>query len=196
MGAPRIAARRSTEEAYGEGDRRGRHGRLDVSSLVERDAERWQPPPLRRRDPRGCGAGERERRARWRVGQPRPGHRPPADRAMALAARRATRARTHHAEGAGEGRRHPRAAPVSAARRARAAEPAGRRARRAVRGAPQGADRLSRSAPLARPGRSTGDEVESGVRGATAASWPDRKSTRLNSSHTVISYAVLCLKKK
>src|SRR5438132_11353352 len=25
---------------------------------------------------------------------------------------------------------------------------------------------------------------------------PDRKSTRLNSSHTVISYAVLCLKKK
>src|SRR5438034_7419997 len=29
-------------------------------------------------------------------------------------------------------------------------------------------------------------------------SWaaPDRKSTRLNSSHTVISYAVFCLKKK
>src|SRR5260221_10581827 len=26
--------------------------------------------------------------------------------------------------------------------------------------------------------------------------WPDRKSTRLNSSHTVISYAVFCLKKK
>src|SRR5476649_3012301 len=38
----------------------------------------------------------------------------------------------------------------------------------------------------------------------TAASWmppawpnsSDRKSTRLNSSHTVISYAVFCLKKK
>src|SRR5437588_8244426 len=36
----------------------------------------------------------------------------------------------------------------------------------------------------------------------TAAAWPgtfvheDRKSTRLNSSHTVISYAVFCLKKK
>src|SRR5260221_10775005 len=32
----------------------------------------------------------------------------------------------------------------------------------------------------------------------TAASWcwADRKSTRLNSSHTVISYAVFCLKKK
>src|SRR5438034_10437534 len=28
------------------------------------------------------------------------------------------------------------------------------------------------------------------------ASTPDRKSTRLNSSHTVISYAVFCLKKK
>src|SRR5438034_7973969 len=33
--------------------------------------------------------------------------------------------------------------------------------------------------------------------GATAALWDlDRKSTRLNSSHTVISYAVFCLKKK
>src|SRR5438034_1951328 len=29
-----------------------------------------------------------------------------------------------------------------------------------------------------------------------AAMAPDRKSTRLNSSHTVISYAVFCLKKK
>src|SRR5437588_2664841 len=29
-----------------------------------------------------------------------------------------------------------------------------------------------------------------------AARWEDRKSTRLNSSHTVISYAVFCLKKK
>src|SRR5215204_4699036 len=29
-----------------------------------------------------------------------------------------------------------------------------------------------------------------------AAAWLDRKSTRLNSSHTVISYAVFCLKKK
>src|SRR5947209_10118424 len=27
-------------------------------------------------------------------------------------------------------------------------------------------------------------------------SWPDRKSTRLNSSHANISYAVFCLKKK
>src|SRR5438034_7911463 len=31
---------------------------------------------------------------------------------------------------------------------------------------------------------------------ACMAQTPDRKSTRLNSSHTVISYAVFCLKKK
>src|SRR2546429_7008122 len=30
----------------------------------------------------------------------------------------------------------------------------------------------------------------------TARSWQDRKSTRLNSSHGYISYAVFCLKKK
>src|SRR5256885_11137194 len=33
-------------------------------------------------------------------------------------------------------------------------------------------------------------------RGARAADGEDRKSTRLNSSHLVISYAVFCLKKK
>src|SRR5436190_8048739 len=33
-------------------------------------------------------------------------------------------------------------------------------------------------------------------RRARRRSTPDRKSTRLNSSHTVISYAVFCLKKK
>src|SRR5438034_2652226 len=42
--------------------------------------------------------------------------------------------------------------------------------------------------------------VEHAVRKALAKSpadrFPDRKSTRLNSSHTVISYAVFCLKKK
>src|SRR2546426_6794690 len=35
-----------------------------------------------------------------------------------------------------------------------------------------------------------------GRSGAPAAPRPDRKSTRLNSSHLVISYAVFCLKKK
>src|SRR5947207_10971930 len=34
------------------------------------------------------------------------------------------------------------------------------------------------------------------VYGAKNAPYIDRKSTRLNSSHTVISYAVFCLKKK
>src|SRR2546430_12380581 len=31
---------------------------------------------------------------------------------------------------------------------------------------------------------------------ATVCEWKDRKSTRLNSSHSQISYAVFCLKKK
>src|SRR5207244_11546566 len=35
-------------------------------------------------------------------------------------------------------------------------------------------------------------EAAAGRRGR----WPDRKSTRLNSSHQIISYAVFCLKKK
>src|SRR5690625_6223930 len=34
------------------------------------------------------------------------------------------------------------------------------------------------------------------VQGEAAAGWRDRKSTRLNSSHVAISYAVFCLKKK
>src|SRR5256886_11160545 len=38
---------------------------------------------------------------------------------------------------------------------------------------------------------STWDDVLAGIRGR-----PDRKSTRLNSSHSQISYAVFCLKKK
>src|SRR5260221_8860159 len=46
----------------------------------------------------------------------------------------------------------------------------------------------------ARPGV-TSKCVACGAGGA-ACSWADRKSTRLNSSHTVISYAVFCLKKK
>src|SRR5258708_32092042 len=34
------------------------------------------------------------------------------------------------------------------------------------------------------------------VPGACSGDWSDRKSTRLNSSHQIISYAVFCLKKK
>src|SRR3712207_6972168 len=43
-------------------------------------------------------------------------------------------------------------------------------------------------------------ELEPGVHGASPheaiTGWKDRKSTRLNSSHANISYAVFCLKKK
>src|SRR5437588_7558548 len=46
----------------------------------------------------------------------------------------------------------------------------------------------SRQSPLRRPGRALEPQP---VRADA-----DRKSTRLNSSHTVISYAVFCLKKK
>src|SRR2546430_6836327 len=41
----------------------------------------------------------------------------------------------------------------------------------------------------------TDRSVSAGVRGSTNG-WEDRKSTRLNSSHSQISYAVFCLKKK
>src|SRR5690606_40521632 len=44
-----------------------------------------------------------------------------------------------------------------------------------------------------RPRTSSGREVGSPKRGFSG---PDRKSTRLNSSHVKISYAVFCLKKK
>src|SRR2546430_9473431 len=43
-------------------------------------------------------------------------------------------------------------------------------------------------------GNAGGDEGRALVRGVAGAS--DRKSTRLNSSHSQISYAVFCLKKK
>src|SRR5690554_7082140 len=58
-----------------------------------------------------------------------------------------------------------------------------RRARRGARG-PQGRPRRSAAARAVRVGR--------GAR----PGWQDRKSTRLNSSHVRISYAVFCLKKK
>src|SRR5256885_1545198 len=40
------------------------------------------------------------------------------------------------------------------------------------------------------------EQFERGLGGDGALSQQDRKSTRLNSSHLVISYAVFCLKKK
>src|SRR5947207_8918636 len=49
--------------------------------------------------------------------------------------------------------------------------------------------------PAALPLRRLRRRLARGLR-SEAATKPDRKSTRLNSSHTVISYAVFCLKKK
>src|SRR5947208_14364578 len=58
--------------------------------------------------------------------------------------------------------------------------------------------------PRSRPGcggcssrpRTTVRRVRPSCPAADKDGWPDRKSTRLNSSHQIISYAVFCLKKK
>src|SRR5438034_8324989 len=51
--------------------------------------------------------------------------------------------------------------------------------------------------PLSRDQRATAvGEAGQHEQNTAAADTADRKSTRLNSSHTVISYAVFCLKKK
>src|SRR5215208_7244146 len=49
---------------------------------------------------------------------------------------------------------------------------------------------------LFRPPRAAPRCAGLGVRRRARARWRDRKSTRLNSSHVAISYAVFCLKKK
>src|SRR2546426_9943388 len=54
---------------------------------------------------------------------------------------------------------------------------------------------IERAAPRRAALLPAGDRGPGG-RGSGAAGDPDRKSTRLNSSHLVISYAVFCLKKK
>src|SRR5437588_6338732 len=55
----------------------------------------------------------------------------------------------------------------------------------------------SRAAPSAAPASRRKGTGASGLRRTTPDGGSgDRKSTRLNSSHTVISYAVFCLKKK
>src|SRR6266550_8412164 len=53
---------------------------------------------------------------------------------------------------------------------------------------------LFRSAAAPSPG--TSHERGRGLRAPAPVHAPDRKSTRLNSSHGYISYAVFCLKKK
>src|SRR3989442_11726689 len=66
--------------------------------------------------------------------------------------------------------------------------------RRESRGGRGGSDVRSLSRPQAE-GSQAGRGGSSGS-GETAAAGADRKSTRLNSSHVRISYAVFCLKKK
>src|SRR5438132_9907881 len=68
----------------------------------------------------------------------------------------------------------------------------------AVRRLPTGADRRAElRGPGQRAGANRGHASPARRRPHPAARGAlDRKSTRLNSSHTVISYAVFCLKKK
>src|SRR2546427_8811602 len=47
-----------------------------------------------------------------------------------------------------------------------------------------------------KPPSAVGDEPRSAPPTTITSASPDRKSTRLNSSHSQISYAVFCLKKK
>src|SRR5438876_7692876 len=54
---------------------------------------------------------------------------------------------------------------------------------------------LFRSSPPI-PSRNRGDVVDRRAAGRGSSTTSDRKSTRLNSSHPSISYAVFCLKKK
>src|SRR2546426_3527897 len=54
----------------------------------------------------------------------------------------------------------------------------------------------ARGAQRPESARAVPGRAEPALRGALAAPGQDRKSTRLNSSHLVISYAVFCLKKK
>src|SRR2546426_5145672 len=76
------------------------------------------------------------------------------------------------------------------AERRRQMEPAGRIPDVAYRRAAVGVARKAER----RRDRGAGTQPRAAV--STSFSFTDRKSTRLNSSHLVISYAVFCLKKK
>src|SRR5207253_5533130 len=70
------------------------------------------------------------------------------------------------------------------------------------RGEAEGACREERQTQVHLPAASllftlaTASRIMSGSAMAPTTIWEDRKSTRLNSSHVAISYAVFCLKKK
>src|SRR2546430_11093698 len=55
---------------------------------------------------------------------------------------------------------------------------------------------MMRSKPAAREVRTAPTMPPAGPDRIASLPWKDRKSTRLNSSHSQISYAVFCLKKK
>src|SRR3712207_7578385 len=56
--------------------------------------------------------------------------------------------------------------------------------------------RMTEKPPNSQSGILSKDGVERGCGRGVPSGSPDRKSTRLNSSHANISYAVFCLKKK
>src|SRR5204862_6290512 len=61
---------------------------------------------------------------------------------------------------------------------------------------PNAASATPSSAPSGKANRLAKPALPAGISPATATTSQDRKSTRLNSSHVEISYAVFCLKKK
>src|SRR5947207_5848256 len=80
----------------------------------------------------------------------------------------------------------------------RRADPGERAARERAHHVAAAAERVQRGAPAQHRGVGGHEAEPDGGAAAAAHHEPgvDRKSTRLNSSHTVISYAVFCLKKK
>src|SRR5206468_12698997 len=68
--------------------------------------------------------------------------------------------------------------------------------RRSGRGLPRGTVRRTALRPDRRFDRALDPEPAGRHRARDRIDGPDRKSTRLNSSHDQISYAVFCLKKK
>src|SRR5207253_10897649 len=92
---------------------------------------------------------------------------------------------------------HPPALPSSPTRRSSDLCPSWR-APPPARPRPPPCANASRAAPISSPATLPPTAATAGrsPRWTTSSSETDRKSTRLNSSHVAISYAVFCLKKK
>src|SRR3712207_8130358 len=67
---------------------------------------------------------------------------------------------------------------------------------RSLRGQRAGLRRVLQLRPALGPPQHGDGDLRAAFRGGGAVAGRDRKSTRLNSSHANISYAVFCLKKK